>query len=193
MLDVFRRKAEDHGILSRCILHADYLDSLPPGDGFDAATAFLVSQFIQDRELRTVFFSSIANRLLPGGLLVSCDLATAGCPRLLEVWYKLMREGSIPDEGIKRMREADTWDVAVLPPRDVQDMIVHGGFEWPVLFFQAGMIHAGYAKRSASLAEQDAPTNGTLRRRCAGGALIGSPTSIVPIIVTVASRAQSFY
>ena len=41
-------------------------------------------------------------------------------------------------------------DVAVLPPQDVRDIITRGGFDAPVLFFQAGMIHAWFAKRSAS-------------------------------------------
>src|SRR5436190_2838514 len=75
MLEVFRRKAEENKILSRCVLHAGYLDSLPPGDSFDAATAFLVSQFIVNREERTAFFQGIAHRLRSNGLLVSSDLA----------------------------------------------------------------------------------------------------------------------
>jgi len=158
MLEVFRRKAQDHGILSRCTFHAGYLDSLPPGDSFDAATAFLVSQFILDRELRTAFFQSIAHRLRPGGLLVSSDLAgdmtTPDCQKLLETWFKLMNRSGIPDDGIRKMREAYTRDVAVLPPDSVRTMIEHGGFESPVLFFQAGMIQAWYAKRSSPLAQQ---------------------------------------
>ena len=43
MLDVCR-KAEACGVASRCVFHAGYLDSLPSGQAFDAATALLVSQ-----------------------------------------------------------------------------------------------------------------------------------------------------
>ena len=43
MLDVFRRRAEEHGISSRCVFHPGYLDSLPSNGLFDAATAFLDS------------------------------------------------------------------------------------------------------------------------------------------------------
>jgi tRNA (cmo5U34)-methyltransferase len=58
--------------------------------------------------------------------------------------------GALPSrEGVERMREAYRRDVAVLPPADVRDIITLGGFESPVLFFQAGMIHAWFAKRSA--------------------------------------------
>ncbi|MCX6048907.1 MAG: class I SAM-dependent methyltransferase, partial [Chloroflexi bacterium] len=75
MLDVCRRRVEEQGIAARCLFHAGYLDSLPSHGSFDAATAFLVSQFILEREVRSKFFQSIAERLCPTGLLVSSDLA----------------------------------------------------------------------------------------------------------------------
>ncbi len=160
MLDVFRRRAEEHGISSRCVFHPGYLDSLPSNGPFDAATAFLVSQFILERHDRSKFFQSIADRLDPEGVLVSSDLAgdlvaTDGRD-LLGLWFRVMTgSGALPSpEEIERMREAYRRDVAVLPPRDVQDIIRRGGFDAPVLFFQAGMIHAWYAKRSPGQADQ---------------------------------------
>lgn len=156
MLEVFRRKADERGVLSRCVLHNGYLESLPPGEEYDAATSFLVSQFILNRDARTAYFQGIAKRLRPNGLLMSSDLAgdltKVDCQNLLEVWFKVMNEGGISEEGITRMREAYARDVAVLPPTEVRHMIVQGGFESPVLFFQAGMIHAWYAKRSSTVA-----------------------------------------
>ncbi|MBV9788528.1 MAG: class I SAM-dependent methyltransferase, partial [Chloroflexi bacterium] len=74
MLDVFRQRAEEQGISSRCVFHAGYLDSLPASEPFDAATAFLVSHFMQDRQVRSAFFHSIAERLRPAGVLISSDL-----------------------------------------------------------------------------------------------------------------------
>ena len=57
--------------------------------------------------------------------------------------------GTFPSpEETERMREAYRRDVAVLPPREVRNVIVRGGFDLPVPFFQAGMIHAWYARRS---------------------------------------------
>jgi tRNA (cmo5U34)-methyltransferase len=158
MLDVFRRRAEEHGISSRCVFHPGYLDSLPSHGSFDAATAFLVSHFIQERHMRSAFFQSIAERLRPEGILLSSDLAgdlaAADCQDLLEVWFRVMSGSGTPPspEGIKRMREAYSRDVAILPPQEVRDIISRGGFDSPVLFFQAGMIHAWYAKRSPSQA-----------------------------------------
>ncbi len=158
MLEVFRRRAEEHGISSQCAFHSGYLDSLPLGEPFDAAMAFLVSQFIQERTIRSKFFQSIAERLRPEGMLISADLAgdlprTTESPGLLDLWFQVMRDSGTlpPPEGIDKMREAYTRDVAVLPLRDTRDIIALGGFGSPVLFFQAGMIHAWYARRLPQL------------------------------------------
>lgn len=152
MLEVCRRRAEEHGIASRCVFHAGYLDSLPPGEPFDAATAFLVSQFILDRAARSRFFQGIAERLRPEAILISSDVAgdlsAPECQGLLEVWYALMSGNGISAEGVAKMREAYVRDVAVLPPDEVRDIITRGGFASPVRFFQGGMIHAWYARRA---------------------------------------------
>lgn len=154
MLEVFQRRAAEHGIVSRCTFHAGYLDSLPAGEPFDAATAFLVSQFILDREARSQFFQAIADRLRPEGILISSDLAgdlsAPECQGLLEVWYALMSGNGITPEGVAKMREAYVRDVAVLPPEDIHDIIARSGFASPTQFFQAGMIHAWYAKRGVT-------------------------------------------
>lgn len=153
MLAVLRRRAEEQGISSRCVFHLGYLDSLATGESFDAATAFLVSQFILERQLRAKFFQAIADRLRPDGILVSSDLAgdlaAPDCSTLLEVWFQLMKGGGISSQEIERMREAYTRDVAVLPSSEVRNLIASGGFDSPVPFFQAGLIHAWYARRPA--------------------------------------------
>lgn len=161
MLAVFRRRAEEQGISARCVFHAGYLDSLPSQGSFDAATAFLVSHFIQERQVRSAFFHRIAERLHPGGVVVSADLvgdvAATDIQDLLDVWFRVMSgSGTLPSpEDITRMREAYRRDVAMLPPQDVCDIIMGGGFDAPVRFFQAGMIHAWYAKRAPSHADMD--------------------------------------
>jgi tRNA (cmo5U34)-methyltransferase len=76
MLEVCRLRAEEHGIASRCVFHEGYLDSLPPSEAFDAATSLLVSQFILEREARSDFFRTIAERLRPESH--SCPVMTTG-------------------------------------------------------------------------------------------------------------------
>lgn len=151
MLEVCRRKAEDCGIAARCEFHQGYLESLPPGEAFDAATSLLVSQFILDREARTGFFRGIADRLRPGGYLVNADLSSDADPAayqsLLDVWFRVMRAGELTPEAIARMRAAYSRDVAVLPPEEVGGIISDGGFEAPIPFLQTGLIRAWYARR----------------------------------------------
>ncbi|WP_323002306.1 class I SAM-dependent methyltransferase [Denitromonas sp.] len=151
MLDICRRKAEAGGYLSRCAFHEGYLATLPDQSSFDAATSFLVSQFLTDRNARVNFFRSIAARLRPDGLLASSDLASdvdsTAYTALLTTWENMMRAADIPTAGVAQMREAYRRDVAVLPPAQVAAIIAEAGFDEPVMFYQAGLIHAWFARR----------------------------------------------
>jgi tRNA (cmo5U34)-methyltransferase len=152
MLDVCRRKAEERGIADRCEFHEGYLESLPPGEAFDAATSLLVSQFILDREERSGFFRGIADRLRPGGFLINADLSSeadrAAYESLRDVWFRVMQAGQVAPEALERMRAAYDRDVAVLPPAEVRTILAAGGFPAPVQFLQTGLIRAWYARRA---------------------------------------------
>jgi len=154
MIEVWRAKALREGIAERCQFHAGYLDSLPPSAAFDAATCFLVSQFIVDADARVAFFTGIAARLKPDALLASSDLASdvasTEYEQLLPVWFKLMASAGLTPEALARMRDAYARDVAVVPPSRVAAMIAAGGFEQPVAFYQAGLIHAWFSRRAAA-------------------------------------------
>lgn len=55
MLEVCRAKAEAIGFVKRCHSHEGYVESLPVKGVDDAATCFLVSQFILEQETRSAF------------------------------------------------------------------------------------------------------------------------------------------
>lgn len=152
MLDVCRRKAESEGFSDRCHFHEGYLDSLQDAGPHDAATCFLVSQFILDPQARSGFFGEISRNLKPGGLLASSDLASdVRSPEyetLLRAWVAMMAAADVSPEAIDRMRAAYANDVGVLPPDNIASIIRAGGFEPPTPFFQAGLIHAWLSKRS---------------------------------------------
>lgn len=154
MLNECRRKAEDAGVESRCRFHEGYLDSLPGDESFDAATCFLVSQFILDPEERAGFFRSIAARLRAGGLLASSDLATDMTSErfdpLLRMWLHAVSAEDRSTEGMETMRTTYSRDVAVLPPARVEAIIEAGGFEKPVQFYQAGLIRGWFARLGSS-------------------------------------------
>ncbi|MFM9264103.1 class I SAM-dependent methyltransferase [Tychonema sp. BBK16] len=151
MLDICRQRAEDSGIASRCTFHEGYLDSLPASQSFDAATCLLVSHFIMQPEERCNFFSQIASKLRPNGYLVSSDvvsdMSTSAYQNLLEVWLRMLRYAEMPDEEVEKFRASYGRDVAVLPPLEVESIIASSGFNTPVLFFQALLIHAWYARK----------------------------------------------
>jgi tRNA (cmo5U34)-methyltransferase len=159
MLAVCRQRLGELGLSDRCTLHCGYLDTLEPTDAFDAATALLVSQFILDKTTRIQFFQSIANRLVPGGILVSsdlsADLALPADQALMAMWFRVMKVGGLAKNDIEKMRAAYHNDVAVLPATEVTHIIKSGGFEAPTSFFQSGLIHAWYGKKANGLAATD--------------------------------------
>lgn len=154
MLDICRHHAEEAGITARCFFHEGYLDSLPTKDKHDAATCFLVSQFILEKDARSEFFRQIANRLKPNGILASSDLAeevdTDRYEVLLRVWQNVMAPTDTSAERLNQMRLGYAKNVSVLSPAAVAAILKSGGFEAPVPFFQAGLIHAWFAKRTSS-------------------------------------------
>lgn len=151
MVAVARQRALEHGYAARCSFHTGYLDTLADAEPFDCASSLLVSQFILDTEQRAGFFRAIAGRLKDGGVLVSSDLAadvsTDEYKSLLAVWLRTMAAADVPHERVLEMQAAYARDVAILPPRTVAAIIASAGFEAPVQFHQAGLIHAWYAQR----------------------------------------------
>ena len=152
MLRICRQSVDTSGFTSRCTFHEGYLDTLAVTEKHDAATCFLVSQFIVDPEQRSALFRQIADSLKPGGLLVSSDLASDTASQnyrqLLALWLKVMSSAAIADEDISKMKQAYAKDVAILPSSQIASIIASGGFTSPVQFYQAGFIHAFFAARS---------------------------------------------
>lgn len=156
MLEVCRQRAEREGYSFRCVFHEGYLESLPDMELHDAATCFMVSHFILDNEARSGFFRTISERLKPNGLLISADLSSAvGSPEykaLLAVWVNMLHGGKAPDGAMERIHSSWAKDVAILPPAQVESILEQGGFDSPVRFYQAGLVHAWFSRRSGNAA-----------------------------------------
>jgi len=155
MLEICEKKARATGINGRCVFHGGYLESLEAKELYDSATCFLVSQFILDTEARSSFIREIARRLRPGGLLVSTDLASdvgsGEYVELLGMWMQMMAGARVAEVERERIRRGYARDVAVLPPGEIATIIQKGGFRDPVQFFQAGLIHGWFSRRSDQL------------------------------------------
>lgn len=153
MLNVCRQRASAEGYISRCQFYEGYLDSVPIDDMYDGATCFLVSQFILSQEARSEFFRAIADRLVPGGVLASSDLASdvnsEAYHALLRVWVNVMSSKGVQPDVLERTQAAYAKDVAVLPPKSVASIIEAAGFEPPVQFFQSGLMHAWFSIRAS--------------------------------------------
>lgn len=150
MLEVCRRKAEAAGIAARCRFHTGFLDTLPEGPGFDAATSILVSQFLPDVDQRRGFFREIARRLLPGGTLITADLAYPPDPAAREslrgAWTGSLTFTGLTAEAAKASTSRWGTDVAVLEPAAIESILTSSGFEHPTLFSQSLFIHAWFAR-----------------------------------------------
>ena len=151
MIAACRARAERDGFADRCQFHAGLVETLPDEAVFDGATCFLVSQFLLDTAERTAFFAGIAGRLRPGGTLAWADLAwdttAPDYPAMLRLWMRTMSGAGLDEEAIERMRGNYARDVAILPPERVAALVADGGFELPLRFHQAGMIHGWCARR----------------------------------------------
>jgi tRNA (cmo5U34)-methyltransferase len=148
MLDICRAQAKERQIEDRCTFHGGYLDTLPGDERFDAATALMVSQFFNDPAERSGFFAAIAGRLRPKGILVSSDLAAdptlPAFQDLRNLWIRTLKYTGIPASEAENLVS----HVALLPPREVEQIMMAGGFGQPVQFLQTALIHAWYATRT---------------------------------------------
>jgi tRNA (cmo5U34)-methyltransferase len=150
MLDACRNRVEDVGLSSRCSFHQGYLESLAVEEMHDAATCFLVSQFILDAHARSDFFRQIAERLVPRGVLVNADLSadvgSENYDALLAIWQRAMSASAASAEELDRMKSGYAKDVAILPSDAVASIIESAGFDTPVQFFRAGLLCGWFAR-----------------------------------------------
>ncbi len=151
MLEICRQRAEDVGIADRCTFHEGYLNTLPASPPFDGATSLLVSHFIVDSNEQRGFYRDIAARLRPDGVLVSAALVAdpsgSASPSLLDVWMQMQEYSGVAAEQLNKMRGAYGKAFAAQLPQEVEEIIVSSRFRAPIMFFQALMIHAWYARR----------------------------------------------
>lgn len=151
MLNVCRQRAAAAGIEARCTFVEGYVDALPAGEAFDAATSILVSQFILQSSERQNFFAAIAGRLRPGGMLVDADLTRHPSAELhadlFEMWLRGWEHNGVSREQLEGMKTAYERDVAVLAPEPLEALIAAAGFAAPVQFFQTLLIRGWYARK----------------------------------------------
>lgn len=143
MLALCAEKARAGGYGDRVTIHAGPVETLEAG-GFDLATSVLVSQFLNERAAREAFFAAIAQRLVPGGRLVSVDLSAPGAERAAAVDEWLGITGTATPE---RLAQFDAM-VSVLPPEDIGALLTDAGFTQVRAVFQVLLVR-GWSARKA--------------------------------------------
>ncbi len=154
MVEVATRRAANHGYASRCTFHTGYLNTLEDVGRFDGASSLLVSQFLLNEGERIGFFAEIADRLKPGGLLVTADLvadvSSDSYESLSDVWLRTMAASDLPPDRLRQMREIYARDVAIVSTERMRAIVSSAGFSAPVPFYQAGLMHAFFGRRLAA-------------------------------------------
>ena len=147
MLDVARRHAAAEGFADRCVFHPGLVSSLPVAP-CDAATSVLVSHFLTDTAERQAYFTEIAARTKPGGLLFHADLCAdqtdPAFGAVMDLWLTL---SGMPDERKAPFRAAFGTGLAVHGPAEVEAMLARAGFPAPAQCAQAALIRGWIAVR----------------------------------------------
>jgi len=152
MLDLTIARLREIGFVERTEVRLGYVDDLPPGRMFDAATLIGVLHHLQGDAAKRGILQSLAARLKPGApLILACNrYAYASQPLLLAAWGERWRmQGASPEERAemhgKIMRAAD-------PPRSeeaVVELLAEAGFERPISFFSSLFWGAWLARRGS--------------------------------------------
>lgn len=151
MLDVCGTRLTAAGLSDRCDLHCGYIETLPQGEPFDAATSILVSHFITDTAARGGYFRAIADRLRPGGMFVNADLAAdrkdASFAELMDVWLATLSLAGMTGESRHQYKKMFGTAVAAHAPGEVETLIAANGFTKPIRFYQAALIRGWFCRR----------------------------------------------
>lgn len=152
MLDICRARIAEAGIGERCTLHGGYVDSLPDGPQHHAAVSHFVSHFIVDPDARRGFFAAIAERLLPGGHLITADIAGSKAdpawPATVEIWDAGLALCGMDAEARAGYYASLGPKVALHTPEQVAGLIAAAGFEAPTHVLRMLHMHAWHARRS---------------------------------------------
>ncbi len=92
---------------------------------------------------------------LSRGILANTDLAadteSPAYEALLRNWMTLMSSAGVQPQMLVRARAAYARDVAILPTQQVAGLIETAGFEAPVQFYQAGLMHGWLCPRKTDI------------------------------------------
>lgn len=147
MLEIFKQKAKEAGIIERCEFFNGYIDDLEVSYNFDAALSVLVGHFIGKSD-RVKYYKSMCDRLNKGGYLfnaeISYDLESKEFPSMLNCWKSVQKKMGATAESLDSLPRQLKEALTVLPPDEVEKYLRQAGLSSPILFFQSFMISAWF-------------------------------------------------
>lgn len=151
MLEVCRKRLQEHSLLSRCELVQGYLEDIAGGPRYDAVLCLLVTQFVKDAVARREMFRGMAERLKPGGYLInseiSDDMDSPEFQDMAEKWKAMHRLTGASEQKSQGVIQALRDHVAVEPPAVIESYHRQVGLALPVQFFQSLLIRAWYSRK----------------------------------------------
>ncbi|HOW28893.1 MAG TPA: methyltransferase domain-containing protein [Elusimicrobiota bacterium] len=140
MLDRCRRNAEELGLTDRVEFVWGAVDTAPRGP-YQGAASILVSHFLKTVDEKRRFFREIADRLAPGGALITAELVSGGNVAtddlVMEAWKNTNLSGGISPAEVKDNFEKRKQFVAEPSEEELVGLLRESGFKDVRRFYQA--------------------------------------------------------
>lgn len=147
MLSVCEERLKAAGLSDRCQLINGYINDVDRTPNFDAVLSVLVGHFVK-REHRLDYYTAMVNRLRPNGYLInteiSYDLNSEKFPLMLKGWEGVQSLMGATAESLAALPAVLRDTLTVIPPEEVERLLIQSGVAQPVSFFQAMMIVGWY-------------------------------------------------
>jgi tRNA (cmo5U34)-methyltransferase len=151
MIRISRARLDRAGIGDRVMIHHGYVDDLPAGTSFDAATLICVLHFLPDDGAKLGLLRSIAERLRPGALLalVDCcgEAGTAAFARAWDGWMEFIRQKGLTGGERDAYRRQVEEGVIFVPDRRIVELLETAGFTDVQPFYRAFVFGGWLATR----------------------------------------------
>jgi tRNA (cmo5U34)-methyltransferase len=129
------------GLSDRVELHQGYVAQLPDKPRYDAATAILVSHFIEENDKKRALFQAISSRLRHGAPLISADLygekESAEFQRLFSTWKHFCSLSGQSEAELSRLFAHVESDISFIPERKRNQLLDQSGFGNTFSFYRA--------------------------------------------------------
>ncbi len=153
MMDIAVAQLRQSGLSERTETHLGYVDDLPAGQCYDAATLIGVLHHLPGNEAKQHILRSVAARLKPGAPLVLAGnrYAYAGQPLLLAAWGERWRmQGATPEQVRIKLGKILQGADPPASEAEVAALLADAGFGVPAWFFSSLFWGACLARRTAN-------------------------------------------